>query len=298
MQSNHPARHRAEAGRADPAWLRLAAALVPGRLAAPLLDRYGRGLRSVGQVERALGLPALGLVPRVGEDGREPHERVVAEPHSAYAEAVRAVHASLELSDVDRPPKVVLVAASLPGEGASTLAASLAAFAANGGSRRVLLLDLDFREKAAAAIGGVVEYLAGERTLDAVVRHHAGTGLDYLAAGRRTADPAGLLAGEEIWRLMARLRALYDYVVVDAAPVLDADDTPLAAALLADKVLFAARWETTGREEAADGLARLREVGASVAGAVLTRVDVARHARYGYGDLDRYYGKYESYHAG
>jgi hypothetical protein len=44
-------------------------------------------------------------------------------------------------------------------------------------------------------------------------------------------------------------------------------------------------------------LAHLREVKANVAGAVLTLVDVHKHAQYNYGDIGQYYGKYKKYYS-
>jgi Mrp family chromosome partitioning ATPase len=279
----------------------------PRALLASLLDRFGRGLRSGRQVGRVLGLPTLGLVPRAGElaGGEEPHRYLAARPLSAYAEAVRAIHTSLQLSNVDSPPKVVLVASSLPREGRTTLAASLAAFAAREGSRRVLLLDLDLgrpgvgRELTRASRAGLLGYVAGELTLGDAVGRDEEAGLDHLRAEPepQAASPAEPLDGRTMRQLLSELRAAYDYVVIDSAPLLPVGADAAVAPPPADAALFVARWETTGREAAVDGLARLRGAGASVAGAVLTQVDVARHARYGYGDLDEYYGKYATYHA-
>ncbi len=263
---------------------RLLPLVRPRALVASLLDRFGRGLRSGRQVGRVLGLPTLGLVPRVDElaGGEAPHRYLAARPVSAYAEATRAIHTSLDLANVDSPPRVVLVASSLPGEGRTTLAASLAAFAARDGSRRVLLVtDLDQGDRPDPGNG------PGE-----VVGRDEEAGLDRLPLERRAADPSVRHATR---RLISELRAAYDYVVVDSPPLLGAADL-LVSPPPADVALFVARWETTGRAAAADGLARLRDAGASVAGAVLTRIDVARHARYGYGDLDEYYGKYAKYH--
>jgi Mrp family chromosome partitioning ATPase len=231
-----------------------------------------------------LGLPTLGLVPRVDElaEGERPHRYLAARPLSAYAEAVRAIHTSLGLANVDSPPKVVLVASSLRGEGRTTLAASLAAFAAREGSGRVLLMT--DRDQPGPAHG------SGE-----VVGRDEDAGLDCLPLERRAVDPPDLLRRHATRRLVAELRAAYDYVVIDSPPLLGTADLPVSPAL-ADAALLVVRWEATGRAAAADGLARLRDAGASVAGAVLTRIDVVRHARYGYGDLDEYYGKYAKYH--
>jgi hypothetical protein len=40
----------------------------------------------------------------------------------------------------------------------------------------------------------------------------------------------------------------------------------------------------------------LRSLNVNVAGAVLTQVDMRRHAQYGYGDVGQYYDKSQSYY--
>jgi hypothetical protein len=45
-------------------------------------------------------------------------------------------------------------------------------------------------------------------------------------------------------------------------------------------------------------LKSLRTQGGRVAGAVLSRVNVRKHAKYGYGDSAYYYGNYGGYYSG
>jgi len=278
------------------------ASLMLGTLLALLLERLDNGLRSSKQVEQALGMPALGLVPRLDKlkRGQMPHQYLIAKPLSAYSEALRAIYTSMQLSDVDNPPKIVLVTSSLPQEGKTTLALSLAVYAARS-SQRVLLMDLDLRHPSvhrdlgATPECGFVEYMAGEKALDEVIHQDEETGLDYLPVKRQTANPTDLLGSRKMRQLLEELRARYDYVVMDSAPLLGVTDSKVVA-LRADKVLFATQWEKTNIETAQNGLQNLREVKANIAGAVLTQVNVRKHAYYGYGDVGQYYGKYQKYY--
>ncbi len=276
--------------------------MMLGTLLALLLERLDSGMRSARQVEQALDLPALGLVPRLERMKRsqKPHQYLISKPLSAYAEAIRAIYTSLQLSDVDNPPKVVLVTSALPQEGKTTLALSLATFAARS-AQRVLLIDLDLRhpsiqrELGTSPPHGFVEYMGGEKHLDEIIFHDEETGLDYLPVKRQTANPTDLLGSQKMRLLMEELRARYDYLVIDSAPLLGVTDTKVAA-VLADKVVFASQWEQTSAETARNGLAHLYEVRASIGGVVLTQVDVRKHAHYGYGDVGQYYGKYQKYY--
>jgi exopolysaccharide transport family protein len=278
------------------------ASLMLGTLLALLLERLDSGLRTGRQVEEALGIPALGLVPRLDHLKRRqrPHQYLLAKPLSAYAESLRSIFTSLRLSNVDDPPKVVLVTSSLPQEGKTTLALSLASFAARS-SQRVLLLDLDLRHPSIhrdldlKPATGFVELMAGEASLEDVIVHDEETGIDLLPIKKQTANPTDILGSQKMRSLLAELRASYDFVVIDSAPLLGVTDSKVAA-LLADKVLFVAKWEKTNVETARNGLQHLLEIKAPVAGAVLTQVDIKRHAMYGYGDVGQYYGKYQRYY--
>jgi Mrp family chromosome partitioning ATPase len=68
-------------------------------------------------------------------------------------------------------------------------------------------------------------------------------------------------------------------------------------ARLTDTTIFVIRWAITPREVAAMGVKQVRETGAHVAGAVLSQVNVKKHARYGYGDSGYYYGAARRYYA-
>src|SRR5262249_5301867 len=112
--------------------------------------------------------------------------------------------------------------------------------------------------------------------------------LQYLPAKEPAASPCGVLDSDAIRSLLSDLRRHYDFIVLDAPPALDFADASIAAAL-ADAVLFVVQWGKTPDFVAANGLDPLTKSGAPVVGAVITQVDLQRHAQYGYGDVAQYY---------
>ncbi|MFO1072652.1 MAG: Wzz/FepE/Etk N-terminal domain-containing protein [Geminicoccaceae bacterium] len=273
-----------------------------GSMIALLLERLDSGLRSAKEVEETLSLATLGLVPRIERLRRNqrPHQYLREKPLSSYAEAIRGAHTALKLSNPSDPPKVVLVTSSLPEEGKTTFAVSLATLVARS-QKRVLLLDLDLRHPSVhrelgwQVSGGIVEYMAGERTLQEVIHNDSESGLHFLPVKAQTTTPTDLLESERMRELVQLCRENYDLVVIDSAPVASVNDTRLAAQL-ADRVVFVVQWGKTVESAARDSLRSLRDAGIEPAGAVLTQIDLRKHARYGYGDIGQYYTRSRRYY--
>jgi Mrp family chromosome partitioning ATPase len=114
-------------------------------------------------------------------------------------------------------------------------------------------------------------------------------GVDYLPLSRGSTDPVAALASERVPQLLRQLKESYDCVVIDGAPLLSATEARLLASMV-DHVLFAVKWGSTRREVAQNALRLLRLSTVKKNGlrdmvsAVVTQVDLKRHARYRYGD--------------
>lgn len=277
---------------------------VAGISLAWLRERLDNGVRSAGQIERDFGLPCFGLVPHLslpakGPESR-PHAYVLSKPLSAYAEAIRSVHTALRLSNVDQPPKVIQVTSSVPGEGKTTFATSLATRLAQSGYA-TLLFDLDLRrpsvrrEIALPQEDLLAQFMMGEIELKDVIHHDQESGLDVIAVPRPPRNPVAILDSQRLRDLMAELRTVYDYIVVDSVPVLGLSDSKVTAELV-DTVVFLIRWEKTPRDTAFNALKELVEANVRLGGVVLSQVDLVRHIRYGYGGVDSSYYKYKKYY--
>ena len=105
-----------------------------------LLERLDDTLRSPEEVERALGYPTLGIIPKIGSGASL--EAELADPRSHMSEAYRSLCTALQLSTERGLPKTLLVTSAGPAEGKSTTSLTLARHFANIGLR-VLLVDAD-----------------------------------------------------------------------------------------------------------------------------------------------------------
>lgn len=286
-------------------------AMTLGTMLAFLSEYLDSSLRTGRQIDRVLNIPTLAFVPRVNKAKKRGHlyRYLIDNPKSAYAEAIRTVQiATLDaVKDdgdpymTDTPPLIVLVTSSLPGEGKTTLALSLAASAACSG-REAIVVDLDLRrprqhqETDLGSAPGFVEVLQEEIELDnAIHPDQSNPNLHILPAGRLPDSPADLLCSPMMATLIAQLRSRYDYIVLDSPPLLGVVDAKLAARF-ADAVLFVTQWEKTKEAAAKAGISNILDRNTPPLGAVLTQVDVRRHAKGGYGEAVQYHKKYEAYY--
>lgn len=279
-------------------------ALVIGVALAALIEHLDHGFRSADELEKIAGVSALGLIPAVNAKtiGKLTlPDYIVQKPRSTFAESLRTVHTGILLSNVDNPPKVILVTSSVPGEGKSTISMSLARVLARTG-KSVALVDADLRRPTIAdSMGlkqkpGLVDVLSGQVTLEDALQADKVVGLDILTAGSHGPSPIDLLGSDLMKRLLQRLTAEHDVVIIDSAPVLAVSDSRVLARM-ADTTLFVVRWAHTRRETALSGLKQMAGTHSNLAGVVLTQVNVRKHAQYGYGDSGYYHGHAAKYYA-
>jgi len=281
--------------------LSIPAGLLLGIMLAFLVERLDSGFRTIADVEAMVGLPVMATVPEVNAASGQTlraADIVIDKPMSSFAEAIRGLQLGLILSDVDRPAKVVLVTSSVPAEGKTTVAVSLARIAASGGLRTVLL-DCDLRRasggKALSAqfSKSIVGVLTGAAPLEKCLVRDEKSGAFTLPSVNTPGNPGDLLSSQIMQKIVARLREKFDFIVIDSPPVLPVNDAKILSRL-ADAVLFVVRWEKTPREAVLSSIRALRDVRANISGIAMTRADNERFRHYSYGYQD--YKEYSRYH--
>ena len=279
------------------------AGLFLGLMLAFLVERLDSGFRTTSEVERLMNVPVLSTIPEVPSPETNPvnaADLIISRPMSSFAEALRGLQLGLSLSNVDKQPKVIVVTSSVPGEGKTTVAVSLARIAARGGLRAVVV-DGDLRRPSVAAMmgledrePGLIEALTDKSALDDCFHQDSQSDALILPCLNTPASPTDILGSQAIKRIVETLRQSFDLVVIDSAPLLPVNDTKILS-LLSDAVLMVVRWEKTPRDAAANALRSLLDVRAPVAGIALTRADNERFRYYSYGYQDYYsYSKYYS----
>jgi capsular exopolysaccharide synthesis family protein len=210
-------------------------------------------------------------------------------PKSEIAESYRNIRTSILLSSIDQAPQVILFTSPLSGDGKSTTAYNLAtAFGVQ--NKRVLLLDADMRRPTIGQKSncngkkGLSDLLANDLPLDEVVQQHPGLpSLYVLTSGTIPPMPAELLASERFARLIEMLREQFDYILIDAPPVLLVSD-PLLLAMSVDGIVLVVRAGVTTKPVMKRLRTALQKPNVKALGYVLNGLrDESEGYGYGYG---------------
>lgn len=153
-------------------------------------------------------------------------------PDAAWVDALRYLKTSLVLANNGRFPQILHITSPLPGEGKSTTAVNLALLLANSGNK-VLLMDADLRKPTVHKhleldnAYGLGNYLSGHTSESPITRVKGSRLLFVICAGPAVPDPVEALSSYHMQNLLDKAREVFDYVIVDAPPVLGMADSLL-----------------------------------------------------------------------
>ncbi|KAA6433040.1 polysaccharide biosynthesis tyrosine autokinase [Agrococcus sediminis] len=255
------------------------AGLVLGVLAALGLRLFGSRMGTVEELQEVLGeTPVLGTVGRAGAGGVAASLRD--HPGGRVAETLRHTTAALKFVDMDQSRRVLLVSSAAAGEGKSSLSVGLALTLADVG-HRVLLVEADLRRPTLAETTGVegavglTTVLVGDATLAEAAQQWGHARLSVLPSGPKPPNPGQLFTSGRLRGVIEQARAAYEYVIIDAPPVLAVSDA-LWLAPAADASILVARADRTKRATLLRAIAALDATPATVLGVVLNAVTLSR----------------------
>ncbi|WP_095211703.1 GNVR domain-containing protein [Burkholderia sp. ABCPW 11] len=253
--------------------------LMLGFLAAQGRALLAGRIRDPNELEAALGIPMLGVLPKSRRQADADANRTpafIATQESAdepLADAMDSLALTLRhrLAAYGGDAKVVLVSSAAPAQGKSMIAANLAYLFAERGLKTVIV-DANVRAPAlhrylpVAATPGLSDVLKGALPADEAITRVAGK-LDALSAGTQRASTRNLFDVARLDKLVVWLRSGYDMVIVDAPSVLPVADIA-ALSRVADMTLLVARQGSANSAGMADALDSLRKIGVRIDGLV------------------------------
>ena len=254
-------------------------------LGVAVLEFQSRKVNSVKEVNDGLGIRVVGELPNIG--GRA-FRRVRGGKGQAVLKALMSERidgtrtALIHTTAID-PPRVVMVTSAEPHEGKTTTSTQLAASLARSG-RRTLIIDADIRNPGVHRVfempqePGLSELLRNEADRDAVIHPTRTANLWLMPAGRCDLRSVQALSGSYLGSAIAALSVQFDYVIIDAGPVLKVAD-PLLVGQHADAAIISVLKDVSKVPNVYEAVERLRSVGITVLGSVVNGVkdDVARH---------------------
>ncbi len=284
--------------------LGIAAGLLFGFLLAAFAELSDQSFRSPADIRKRLGMSLIGHIPPIRtnvpaevELALEPTLVAALRPKSSEAEAYRGVRTAIFFNLNGSGHQMIQVTSPNQGDGKSTLAANLAISIAQSG-KRVILVDCDLRRPRIERLFhltdnglGLVSVIIGECEPSAAGRPSGIENLTILTSGPKPSNPAELLTSPRFQVAIEKLRADFDFVILDTPPLLAVSDTSVVAPR-ADGVILVFRMSNKARPTAERACDMLAQLGAKVIGVV---VNGSGRAKEGYGGYGGYTAEYHQY---
>ena len=243
-------------------------------------------------VEEKYNIPVIGTIDLIKDKKQTVVQAVMKDSSSLIAESFKGMRTAVLLSSADNPPKILLVSSFTPGEGKSSVSASLAMSLAHAG-KKVLLIDADMRRPVQHKYfniensSGLSSFLAGVSAENEIKMENPVENLYLILSGPIPPNPSELLSSKKLKDLLTNVSPDYDMIIIDTPPLASVTD-PVILSKLVDGVILVTWAGKTTYEMLGKGLKQLREVDAPLIGVVLNRFN-AKKSGYYYNYGDYYY---------
>ncbi|KJZ18496.1 hypothetical protein TW80_13750 [Loktanella sp. S4079] len=261
------------------------ASLLFGLGVAILIEAVNNNIKTERQLRQVTGLPVIGSFSKISTGGlrrlrdnlRIGNKSKMGNDELTVISEGHAVSSFL-LNVMDKDKGTIVVTSAVAGEGASTVAL-LFADALASQEESVLLIDAKNSsatqpEQAPSADWDPIQ----------IIRTEAGVPTLTLSSAAQT-DPR-LMSERRKQELMQTITAKYDYVVVDAPPVLSSA-IALRFVRDADAIVVTSRWNATARQTVEACVQKLRDLAADNMFAVMTQVKRSAERNYEYAGFSK-----------
>ena len=263
--------------------------LVVGVGLAFFIEYLDTSVKTIDDVEQALGSPVLGVIPQnvssLLEEG----------PHSPHAEAYRVLRTNLLFSRKSDDITTMTVVSGGAGEGKSTTIFNLATiFAQN--NNKVLVVDSDLRRPSLHKIigvsnaNGLTNYLMNDVRLDEVIQTTKLSTLDFLPSGKLPSSSLGILNSPQMKTFVKDVKSRYDFVFFDSPPIMGVSDASILASEV-DMALLVIQYRKYPQAMTVRAKQMVEKVGGNLLGVVLNNINISQDSYYYY-----YSGYYYDYY--
>lgn len=197
-------------------------------------------------------------------------------PKSPIAEAYRTLRTNLGFTSIDQPYRSILISSANPRDGKSTITSNLAVVMAQAGNK-VILVDSDLRKPVLHRIfqvendKGFTNCLMQNLDVEEVAYSDLVENLSVLTSGPIPPNPAEILGSRQTSLFWPSLMEKYDYVLIDAPPILAVTDTSIVSSQV-DGVIIVVDSASTRKDLAQQAKKQLVKANATIIGVVLNQV--------------------------
>lgn len=207
----------------------LAVGLLLSLIVAFIRSLFFDRIQNSRELKQITNLPILGSVPRSSEGG---DERLVVAKHSRsnIAESFRSIRTNLQFFSDSEGSKTILLTSLHPGEGKTFCSINTAAIIASA-NKKVLLLDCDMHKpKVHQSLElnndvGLSSFIVGKNTFEEVIQVSELANIDVITAGPVPPNASELVLSPRVDELLARLKEIYDYIIIDTPPLMLISDS-------------------------------------------------------------------------
>lgn len=266
------------------------AGIILGVGLAFFIEYLDTSVKTIDDVEQALGAPVLGVIPQnVGILMREG-------PDSPHAESYRVLRTNVLFSRKEQGFRTMTVVSGGAGEGKSTTIFNLATTFAQQGSR-VLLVDSDLRRPSLHKILGVANnlgltnYLLKQNSIDEVIQTTPIASLDFLPSGKLPSSSIGILNSVQMRAFIEEAKSRYDFVFFDSPPIMGVSDASILASEV-DMAILVVQYRKYPQQMTLRAKQMVEKVGGRLLGVVLNNINISQDSYYYY-----YSGYYYDYYS-
>ena len=302
--------------------------LIIGVVFAFLAEVFDTSMGTIEDVEELLSIPVLGLIPQLGSEakGKRRSDRKDLEktrmldlvthydPKSMGAEAFRALRTNLQFLRVDKQGKLFLITSSFVQEGKTLNVVNLALSMAQAGNK-VLLVDADLRKSMVHKVFGlsrepgltdyvlgnyhwkevtnrISDVMLGDFGIDDILKTPGMDNINIVTAGTNPPNPSEILSSSRFRDFLTEASKVYDFIYVDAPPLLPVADATEIAPMM-DGVFLVYTVGKIGRGVLKRAKSTLDNVDAKALGVILNNVKPEAGPEYFKYHTQHYYGNEE-----
>ncbi|MCA9405794.1 MAG: CpsD/CapB family tyrosine-protein kinase [Candidatus Omnitrophica bacterium] len=219
------------------------------------------------------------VVQKMGESNVSPNVITYFDPKALITEQYKILRTNFLSLNKNKPPKTVAITSSLHSEGKTVTSLNLAVVLAQSVNKpKVLLIDGDMRRgKMGKYLGvdrtaGLAEVLTGQCSIKDALFQVDIENLTLMSSGEFPENPAELLASDEMKKLLNRVAADFDFVLIDTPPIISVTDSGTVGAMV-DGVVMVVQAGRTQRGIVRRAEELLHQAHCNVVGHVLTNIE-------------------------